>query len=139
MYDLEIIRRGDYSEVIAIRMAVFVDEQGFSEEIDGLDDDAWHCLLRLDGRPIATARAFLNEEGICHIGRVAVVKDMRGKQVGRELIERFEEEMIKLGAKEFELGAQVQASGFYKKLGYTEEGEIYYDEFCPHINMRKKL
>ena len=28
---------------------------------------------------------------------------------------------------------------FYKKLGYTEIGEIYKEEFCPHIKMFKDL
>ena len=31
------------------------------------------------------------------------------------------------------------AKDFYKKLGYTEIGEIYKEEFCPHIKMFKDL
>ena len=32
-----------------------------------------------------------------------------------------------------------KAKDFYKKLGYTEIGEIYKEEFCPHIKMFKDL
>ena len=33
----------------------------------------------------------------------------------------------------------LSAKDFYKKLGYTEIGEIYKEEFCPHIKMFKDL
>ena len=35
--------------------------------------------------------------------------------------------------------AQVQAAGFYKKLGYVQVGDEYLDEHCPHVNMEKPL
>ena len=37
------------------------------------------------------------------------------------------------------LSAQVQAKGFYKKLGYVQDGDEYLDEHCPHILMCKVL
>lgn len=38
----------------------------------------------------------------------------------------------------FVLSAQVQAQGFYEKLGYVASGEPYLDEHCPHIHMEKQ-
>lgn len=43
------------------------------------------------------------------------------------------------GAKKVALSAQVQAAGFYKKLGYVQVGEEYLDEHCPHVDMEKLL
>ena len=28
---------------------------------------------------------------------------------------------------------------FYEKLGYQPIGEVYYDEWCPHITMSKNI
>lgn len=43
------------------------------------------------------------------------------------------------GAKKVALSAQVQAAGFYSKLGYVQVGDEYLDEHCPHVDMEKLL
>ena len=73
------------------------------------------------------------------IGRIAVMKEYRGQSLGSEVIAILEEKALELGANHIELSAQIQAKDFYKKLGYTEIGEIYKEEFCPHIKMFKDL
>ena len=40
---------------------------------------------------------------------------------------------------EFILEGQVQAMGFYEKLGFIKEGEMFYDAGIPHYLMRKKV
>ena len=132
-----LIRHEDYSELHQIRIKVFVDEQHFVEEIDDMDDACWHALLSVDGVPAGTARAYFMEDGTCKIGRVAVLPAYRGMHLGERVMTYLEGEMRKLGAERFLVGAQVRASGFYAKLGYTAHGEEYLDEYCPHINMYK--
>ena len=78
-------------------------------------------------------------EGCFHIGRVAVLPQYRGTGLGRELMRRAEAYIRCTGGTAAELSGQVQASGFYKKLGYTPVGEVYPDEGCPHIRMQKQL
>lgn len=131
------IRKGDYTDPIRIRIRVFVEEQGFQQEIDGLDDDTWHLVLYDDDKPMATARAFLEENGLCKIGRVAVLPEYRGRHLGEELMRCMEEKMRELGARQFKVSAQVRASGFYRKLGYAAHGPEYLDEYCPHVDMYK--
>ena len=63
MYTYQMIRRGDYTDARKIRIQVFVEEQGFVNEIDGLDDEAWHIVMYDADTPIATARAFLDDAG----------------------------------------------------------------------------
>ena len=137
MITYQLIWQGDYQEAHAIRLKVFVDEQKFVNEIDDLDDQAWHIVMHEDGRAIGTARAFIHEDGLCKIGRVAVLKECRGRHLGEAMLLYFEEELKKRGAKAFQVGAQVRASGFYEKLGYVRHGEEYLDEYCPHIDMFK--
>lgn len=51
----------------------------------------------------------------------------------------LEAQAKRLGAKEIELSAQCRATGFYEERGYAADGDEYLDEFCPHIQMKKKL
>ena len=124
----------------SIRKAVFVDEQGFQNEFDEIDDSdtVVHMLLCKDDEPIATCRFFkINDE--YKIGRIAVVKEYRGQGIGRIIVRCAEEKVYELGGRELSLSSQVRVQGFYEKLGYVAEGEIYMDQMCPHIKMRKKL
>lgn len=121
-----------------IREDVFVREQGFHNEFDEIDAVAWHTVIYDNGRPAATGRAFL-EDGAWHIGRVAVRKEFRGKQYGAAVMQALEGKIAELGAENVGLSAQVQARGFYEKLGYEAHGGEYLDEHCPHVSMTKCL
>jgi ElaA protein len=131
----------DLSDAYDVRYEVFITEQGFSpdNEKDDTDAVAHHIVFYRDGRPVATARTFpdMEEEGCYVIGRVCVLRERRGDGTGKRLMQEAEAYARELGARGFLLGAQVQASGFYAKLGYTPYGENYYDEFCEHVHMRK--
>lgn len=123
-----------------IRKVVFEDEQGFRDEFDGIDDSdtVVHMLLCKDDEPIATCRFFkVNDE--YKIGRIAVVKEYRGQGIGKMIVRCAEEKVYELGGRELSLSSQVRVQGFYEKLGYVAEGEIYMDQMCPHIKMKKKL
>ena len=122
----------------AIRQSVFVEEQGFEYEFDDIDETALHLVLYDENdNPCATGRLFFG--GCMKIGRIAVMKEYRGQSLGSEVIAILEEKALESGAHHIELSAQIQAKDFYKKLGYTEIGEIYKEEFCPHIKMFKDL
>ena len=58
---------------------------------------------------------------------------------GKEIIFAIENELKKTNAERISLSAQTRVSGFYEKCGYKKVGEEYFDEFCPHIAMIKKL
>ncbi|MBR3970362.1 MAG: GNAT family N-acetyltransferase, partial [Ruminococcus sp.] len=90
-------------------------------------------------QPSAPGRFFFDEKNTPHISRVAVLKDYRKFGVGRFLMLSLEKTAAEFGADFITLGAQVRASDFYKSLGYGPYGEIFYDEYCEHINMKKTL
>lgn len=123
-----------------IREEVFVEEQGFQDEFDDIDGIANHLVIYENELPIGTCRFFYDAKKETYvIGRIAVVKEMRGKAVGAVIMQEAEKEIVRLGGTSCSLAAQVQAVRFYEKQGYATFGEVFYDEHCPHIWMRKEL
>ncbi|MBU6448136.1 MAG: GNAT family N-acetyltransferase [Rhodospirillales bacterium] len=120
----------------AIRVAVFVDEQGvpLEEELDELDDTAMHFLALWNGTPAGTARAVEKTPGLRKIGRVAVRAAFRKFGIGKALMQGIEAECP---GSTFMLDAQTYAIGFYQRLGYTAEGPEFLDAGIPHRLMRK--
>jgi len=134
---------GDLSAAYLVRTAVFIEEQGFSAEleIDNTDPLAHHVVFFDGDEPAATARTFPDESDPKRyiIGRVAVCKSFRGTGLGLELMQAIEAYAKELGAVSFSLGAQLQAAPFYRKCGYAVYGEHYYDEHCEHVHMQKEV
>ena len=117
----------------AVRKAVFMEEQGFQQEFDDVDDRAYHVLIQDGERPVATGRLFTEDGETYLIGRVAVLSAYLGEHV----VTALEQQAKACGAKCITLSAQCRAAGFYEKLGYTKTEEYHMDEFCPHVTMRK--
>ena len=125
-------------DCIFIRQKVFVEEQGFSDEFDETDNEAFHLLIYKDEAPIATARMFWNDNRTALIvGRVAVLEEEREHNVGSMIMELLERKAIEESCEKIELSAQLRVQGFYEKQGYKASGEQYYDQHCPHIHMEK--
>ena len=123
-----------------IRQEVFIEEQHFQEEFDGIDSRALHLVLYRDGSPAGTCRFFQGREpGEYLLGRIAVRKSFRGQNLGAALLEAAEREIRKRGGGSVRLHAQQRAAGFYEKQGYAPYGPVEYEEYCPHIWMEKKL
>lgn len=129
-------------EALAIRRAVFVEEQGVPEEqeIDAGDrdpaivTDVVHVLARLDGRPVGTGRLLIDVPVMtsAHIGRVAVLKEHRRSGVGRAVMEALQREARRLGFRGITLAAQTHALPFYERLGYVARGDTFSEEGIDH-------
>lgn len=124
-----------------IRESVFINEQGFQNEFDEIDSVASHIVLFSDqGKPIATCRVFWNTEmNEYTLGRLAVIKEYRGKNIGSIIVGEAEKYVKKKGGTGIILHAQCRVTDFYKKLGFTEFGNIEDEEGCPHIWMKKSI
>ena len=133
----------ELTDAYAVRTVVFVNEQGFSSEleIDETDKTAYHIVLFDGPKPVATGRVFPDtaDKGTYIIGRVAVLRRYRNQGLGLHLMGKLEECAKSLGGSRVVLGAQRRAEDFYAKNGYTAFGEAYDEEDCPHIHMEKKL
>jgi predicted GNAT family N-acyltransferase len=127
--------------VFALRHDVFVLEQSVPVEleIDEYDAGAAHLVaLRGGGRVVGTLR-IVDADRAAKVGRLAVQADERRNGIGRHLMQRAEAHARENGFREIVLGAQLAATEFYLRLGYTTEGDVFDDAGIPHISMRKKL
>lgn len=127
-------------EAVNIRESVFVREQGFQNELDEIDAYAKHLVLFDGDIPVATCRFFESEtKNKYFVGRFAVCKSYRGRNLGSFLLQKAESEIRKAGGEVVLLHAQQQAAPFYEKQGYSSYGETEFDEGCPHIWMSKQI
>ena len=120
----------------AIRMRVFVKEQGVPEEIelDRDDERAVHFLATASGKAVGTARVVMRR-GSSKVGRMAVVKSSRRKGIGKKLLQRAIAAAIELGARKVYLHAQVPVIGFYQSLGFHAVGPVFEEAGIPHRKM----
>ena len=133
----------DRDAAMAIRVAVFVDEQNVppESEPDEFDENALHLLAEnaASGEPVGTARVVDKGNGVAKIGRVAVHKSARGRGVGRALMVCALEHASRAGHAVAALDAQVQVIPFYERLGFVAEGPVFDDAGIPHRRMHRKL
>lgn len=135
-------------QIFAVRMLVFVEEQAVppEEELDALDLTATHFLVRTlpvtahkASGIIGAARLVDKGNGTGKIGRVAVLREHRGKGVGALLMRFIEAHARAQGFTRLILDAQRYAIPFYEKLGYVAEGEIFLHCDIEHRFMQKSL
>ncbi|MBB3101649.1 GNAT family N-acetyltransferase [Azomonas macrocytogenes] len=124
---------GDNIDLRRIREAVFIAEQSVPPELewDAEDVDAIHFLALEDEYAVGTAR--LLRDG--HIGRVAVLRDWRGMQIGGALMRASIHKAESMGLKELKLAAQVQAVPFYERLGFHVISDEFLEAGIPHVEM----
>ncbi|GAA5982280.1 hypothetical protein JCM11641_006248 [Rhodosporidiobolus odoratus] len=119
----------DYQRCLAVRVAVFVDEQGFSmeDEIDDKDETSDHLLLvatNEDGseEDAGTIRWWPKPDtspSAGKLGRLAVNKKFRGDKFGKELILRL------------------RSTSGRGRFGYVAQGEKFLEDGADHIKLTK--
>jgi len=130
----------DLATCLEIRRVVFIEEQNVPEDLERDDDDAAaaHFLAQVDGTPVGTARIVTKGQD-AKIGRVAVLKEARGTRQGQALIGACVDWAKQQGLQRAILGAQVDALGFYEKLGFTAYGDVFDDAGIDHKMMELRL
>ncbi len=130
----------DFFHCMKIRTDVFVIEQHVSPtlELDEYDQKSIHFIAYDNHQPLGTARLLIvDNHG--KVGRVAVVKEGRGKQIGSKLMNAIETYAKELKLDYLVLGAQLTAIPFYEKLQYQAYGDIFLDADIEHKNMKKEI
>jgi predicted GNAT family N-acyltransferase len=127
----------EYLEALTIRKEVFVKEQNVPEEIeiDEFECNSHHFLLTQASVPVACGRMRLKSPYI-KFERIAGLKSYRGMGLGRVLMENMQE-FARLHYPELTpyMHSQVDAVPFYEKLGWTRQGEIFFEAGIPHQAM----
>ncbi len=132
----------DLSEAFDIRRKVFVLEQDIPEEaeFDDMDDLSIHAIVYdvKNKKPVATGRVYHDGKNY-RIGRIAVLKEERGKYYGDFVVRLLVNKAFMAGAEEVVIDAQVKAIPFYEKIGFYSYGEIFKEDGIDHIKMIAKL
>ena len=133
--------RGDRAAAEAIRVAVFVEEQGYAlsdELVPEEDDNALH-LTAFDGdTPVGVGRLmpYIHPNAF-KAGRIAVLPAYRGKGYGRALADALWNKTRELGGESLYLDAQLYAVPFYEKCGFYRVSVVHPDCGEPHVMMQK--
>ena len=89
------------------------------EAVDAHDGDGTRYIVLLDaGYPVATCRFYELDAGRVILGRVVVLPEYRGKELGRRAVCEAEAWIRSLGYRAVEIESRVTAVGFYQKLGF---------------------
>lgn len=126
------------AELRSIRETVFVHEQQvpLEEEWDALDPACRHVIARDgNGQPIGTGRLTPEHK----IGRMAVLREWRGRGVGAAMLSALIAEARALEWPEVSLNAQVSAEAFYARHGFVPHGERFWEAGIEHQSMRRRL
>ncbi len=137
-----VVSRADYARDVdalrAVREPVFVQEQQVPIELewDAFDPQCVHVLARdRTGRPIGTGRLTPERK----IGRMAVLREWRGKGVGEAMLRALLDEAAHHRLPEVRLHAQVSAMPFYAKHGFVPIGDRFMEAGIEHQTMRRAL
>lgn len=131
-----VFSRKELKKAFAIRMRVFVREQGVPAEIELDEDDkrAIHFLAFTAGKTVGTARVVLRRAS-AKIGRMAVLKSYRGRGVGMKLLQKAIEAAKRKRARGIYLHAQVSVIGFYETAGFRAVGPVFEEAGIRHRKM----
>jgi YbgC/YbaW family acyl-CoA thioester hydrolase len=129
------------ADAARVRTEVFIEEQAIPKEMewDEADATALHAIVRNRlGQPLATGRLLTEAPGVGRIGRMAVIRVMRGTQLGADVLKALLAAAWARGDREVVLSAQRSAAGFYSRLGFEERGPDFEEAGIAHVEMVRR-
>ncbi|WP_432712831.1 GNAT family N-acetyltransferase [Pedobacter sp.] len=126
----------ELEKVFAIRKIVFVEEQNCPPELEWEHEDvSVHFLAMLNNVPCGACRWRKTDAGY-KLERFAVLKEFRGKGIGRALVATALEDLPQ-DADYIYLNAQLEAIPLYGKFGFKVEGPQFEEAGIQHYKMVK--
>lgn len=134
------ISQKHFFDLRQVRVNVFVIGQNvpIGIELDNFDREAIHLVAYEDDQILGTVRLVKTEKG-GKIGRMAVLSEHQGKNIGKLLMDAIEDVAIEENLDRIYLSSQHQVEAFYHKCGFTSVGNYYYEASIKHILMEKRL
>ncbi len=136
------MQMGDWSALgpgaSALREAVFVHEQGIAADLvwDEQDTSALHAVsFNTMGVPVASGRLVQSEHRQGRIGRMAVIRALRGADLGKDVLQALVTASQARGDSAVSLHAQCSAQGFYLKNGFVARGSVFEEAGIRHMDM----
>jgi predicted GNAT family N-acyltransferase len=135
----KIENKKDLKKAQEIRHHVFVIGQHVpvEDEIDAYETESNHYLAFLYNTPVGAARWRITENGV-KLERFSVLKEYRGRGVGKALVERIISDVKSISAglgKKIYLHAQLEVVPLYRKFGFKKEGDMFEESGILHYKM----
>ena len=132
-----------YNELVELRYKILLEPLGlkFLDSFRAKEANYLHigCIEQLDDKLVGgLILAPLDNEKIRLI-QVAVDTVYRGEGVGRELVKYAEKRAKEAGYSQIVMHAMLSVVGFYEKLGYHAEGDIFDEQGITFLKMVKDL
>lgn len=131
---------GTLYALLRLRVDVFVVEQKCAyAELDGrdLEPRARHYWLGGAGDPepvLGCVRLLKEPDGTYRIGRLCTLASVRGRNLGRRLMNAV---MAEVGDGECVADAQSHLVDFYTGFGFATDGDAYEWDGIEHVSMRR--
>lgn len=132
-----------YNELVELRYKILLEPLGlkFLDSFRAKEANYLHigCIEQLDDKLVGgLILAPIDNEKI-RLMQVAVDTVYRGEGVGRELVKYAEKRTKEAGYSQIIMHAMLSVVGFYEKLGYHAEGDIFDEQGITFIKMVKDL
>ena len=127
--------------ILQLRNEVFAIEQNcVYPDLDNKDQPAYHLMGWNNDKLVAYTR--IMPPGIAYpepsIGRVVTSPSVRGKGIGRQLMEKSVKHIYKIyGITPIKISSQLYLKKFYTDLGFHPTSEVYHEDGIEHIKMVK--
>ena len=132
----------EYDETVQLRTEILRKPLGLEFTVDQLSAEFadYHLALydenlRMLGCMIFTPKG----DGLLKMRQVAIKENLQGQGYGKQMVQQSESWATRNKFQKIELNARDTAIPFYKSLGYSEHGAIFYEVSIPHVQMFKIL
>ena len=131
----------EYTDVYNIREAVLRKPLNQSLKNDDLSKDGEDIILLAQDNetPIGCVMLKTIDSHTIKMRQMAVIDSYQGKGIGQQIVTVAEAAAIAADYTRIVLHARLVAAGFYEKLGYTQQGDLFEEVGIPHKLMQKSL
>lgn len=132
-----------YDQLVELRYKILLEPLGlkFLESHRDKEVNYLHigCIENLDDKLIGGLMLIPLNDNTIRMMQVAVDTRYQGEGIGRDLIKYAEERAKEAGYKKIIMHAMLNVIGFYEKIGYHQEGDIFAERGITFAKMVKKL
>lgn len=132
----------EYALTVALRHEVLRVPLGLAFTVDQLasESDSFHlAAFDQEGHILGCLMLTPHADGEIQMRQVAVRPAMQGTGLGRALVGEAERKAREQGFTPMMLHARDKAIGFYERLGYSREGDLFVEVGIVHQQMSKSI
>lgn len=132
-----------YEQLVELRYKVLLEPLGLKFLDSHRDKEVNYlhigCVENLDDKLIGGLMLIPLDDKNIRMMQVAVDSKYQGEGVGHELVRYAEKRAKKAGFQYIIMHAMINVIGFYEKMGYHQEGDIFEERGITFAKMVKKL